>query len=190
MPPLKYVSPRDPEYHAHKGSILDYLSPKARTERRLNRLQESDSYSIIKGIYILMDDFMLDPILGLFIPGIGDAICATLAVPFLYTSLFKVRSISLTLCVLGNTMIDMCIGAIPFIGDIADFFIRYSKKNYQLIVEYAEGNPNTIREVDKKAFFMAILCGILGVVLYYLLKLVVMAGEWLYELFASIIAFF
>ncbi|PSJ79820.1 hypothetical protein C7N83_09945 [Neisseria iguanae] len=43
---------------------------------------------------------------------------------FVYISLFKIRSILLTLVVIFNSLLDLLIGLIPVVGTILDFFHR------------------------------------------------------------------
>ena len=63
---------------------------KDKYNKRLKR-EQSLSYSLVKKISTIMDDYFLDPIIG-FIPGIGDIAPSILCIPFLNISIFKVRS--------------------------------------------------------------------------------------------------
>lgn len=61
-------------------------------------LQENGTYKLIKSIATISDKYFIDPLLGFFLPGIGDVITSTFALPFLYFALFKVKSILHLLC--------------------------------------------------------------------------------------------
>lgn len=151
---------------------------KQQKQQKKAELKCSGSYRLVEGIATAMDKYFLDPILGL-LPGVGDALSSLLVMPYLYVSLFKVRSISLTLAILHNTLLDMCIGCIPWVGNIADFFYRGYLKSYQLIVGFVEDDKEVISEVNRKAFGMFILICVLGVILYYLLKLLGEIWNWI-----------
>ena len=110
----------------------------AKAERR-RMLEEDTDYRMIKGIKTVMDDYFLDPILGFFLPAVGDVLTTLCVLPFLWVSLARIKSIPLTLACLYNTMIDLVLGLIPFcIGDIIDAFNKSYKKNYRLIVGFVE----------------------------------------------------
>lgn len=163
----------------------------ARMERKLQRqleIEESSSYKMISGIATAMDKYFLDPILGL-IPGFGDMIGTVCAVPFIYVSLFKVRSISLTLAVIYYNLLDMLIGLLPFwIGNISDFFYRANLKNFKLIQGFVEDDKDVIEEVNRRAVFMGIMIGVLCLLIYWLVGLVISISnsvwEWISGLFA------
>lgn len=141
-------------------------------ERKRRVIETETSYVIIKSISKLMDGFYLDAILGFFIPGIGDILNAILTIPFIFVSLFKVKSITLTLAVIYNSLIDIAIGMIPILGDICDIFIRSYKKNYRLIVGYVEDDQEIIKQVRKDALKTIIIIGILCLIIYWLYQLI------------------
>ena len=146
-------------------------------------LESSLSYGAVKGIKTVMDDYYLDPLLGLIPGGVGDWLTAPLVLPAIYVALFKVHSIALTLAVIYNWLVDACLGSIPFIGSIIDFIYKGHKKNYQMIVGYVEDDREIISEVNGKAFKTLILIAILGVALYYLIKLAIYIWDWFWGLF-------
>lgn len=111
----------------------------------------SGEYKLLKNISLFMDTFFLDPILGFFVPGLGDIITASLTIPFIYTSVFKLRSVPLTLAIVYNSLIDMLVGMVPVVGNIGDIIIRSYKKNYNLIVGYVEDDPEVMSEIKSKA---------------------------------------
>lgn len=143
-------------------------------ERKRMEIEESNSYQATQAIAKYMDKYFLDPIIGLFIPGIGDILSSVMVLPFIYVSLFKIRSLPLTLAVIANVLRDMAIGLIPFwIGDIADIFHRSYLQNSKLIVGFVEDDREIIQKVNKKASWMFILIVIFCVIIYALFKLAV-----------------
>lgn len=79
----------------------------------------------------------LDPIVGL-IPGFGDAVTTVLSL----TILAKARDENLPkrvqLRMAANIAIDFLVGAIPFVGDVFDFFYKANRKNMRLLKQYLE----------------------------------------------------
>jgi hypothetical protein len=140
-------------------------------KNKKKEIEESTSFKMVRNISKFMDDWYIDPIIGL-IPWIGDIFSPIFSLPFIYVSLFKVRSIPLTLAIIFNMLMDTVIGMIPFyIGNVADFFYKGFRKNMRLIVGFVEGDEETIKKVNRRAIIMAILIVILTVSTYFLIKL-------------------
>lgn len=134
------------------------------SDRKFAMRIDSD-FQLLKKIYVAMDQWFLDPILGLIMPGLGDIITACLTIPFIFTSIFKLRSIPLTLAIISNCLIDLLIGLVPIIGDIGDFAYKSYKRNYFLIVGYVEGDQNVIKEINSKALWACVLITIISIVI-------------------------
>lgn len=168
-----------------KGRIESHN--KSRKQNRAERLKNSTSFAILEGTRRVMDDLIfgigLDPFLGFLPAGSGDIISSITALPSIYVALFKVRSIPLTLAVIKNMLVDMLVGAIPMLGNVLDFFYRSHHKNYQLIINYIEGDKQTIEEVNRGAWFMAILILIISTMIYFVIKLLSMFWDWIVGLF-------
>lgn len=146
-------------------------------------IKESQAYKLIEAIAKVMDEYYVDPLLGL-VPTVGDAVTSLLTLPYLYFSVFKLRSIPLTLALLCNMLIDFAMGVIPFwIGDVLDFFNRSYIKNYRLITGYVEGDEEMIKSVDRRAWWMAVLIVVLCLLIWLLIKLAVWAWDWFVGLF-------
>ena len=128
-------------------------------------MQIDSDFWLLKKIYVAMDQWFLDPILGFFIPGLGDVITASLTIPFIFTSIFKLRSIPLTLAIISNCLIDLLIGLIPVIGDIGDFAYKSYKRNYFLIVGYVNNDPEVIKEINSKALWACALITVISIVI-------------------------
>ncbi len=152
-------------------------------ERKRQELLNSDSYVLSEKVANLMDKYFLDGIIGLF-PGVGDVFSSVCVMPQLYLSLFKIKSIPLTLAVLLNVMIDIAVGLIPFwIGNICDFFHRAYLKNFKLITGFVNDDKDTINEVNAKAFISAILIVIMIGIVYLLVSLISKLVDWIGSLF-------
>ena len=131
-------------------------------------------YRLIRTIKNVMDRYYLDPLVGLFFPTAGDIFSSAMTLPFLTVSLFKIKSISLTLAILYNMLVDMMLGIIPlWIGDLLDIFSRSYAKNYRLIVGFVEGDKEVIQEVNRKAVLTAAGILVLCVIIYWVARLAV-----------------
>lgn len=135
-----------------------------------------------------MDRWGLDPLIGLFLPAAGDILTTFMILPFLYFSIFRLRSLPLTLALIYNTLKDIVAGLIPFgIGDLFDFFNRSYLQNFRLITGFVENDKDIIQAVNRKSRLMAgliVLLLILIIVLTYLtVYLFSSAWSWLISLF-------
>ena len=125
-----------------------------------------------------MDKYYLDPLIGLIPGGVGDVLSSSLAMPFIYYSLCVVRSIPLTLAVIYNVLLDVLIGAIPFVGNVLDIFKRSYLSNLRLITGYIEDDKEIISKVRKKALATAVLIAIVCALLCLVVKLALMVATW------------
>ena len=139
-------------------------------------------YRLIRTIKNVMDRYYLDPLIGLFFPTAGDIFSSVMMLPFLTMSLFKIKSLPLTLAILYNMLMDMMLGIIPlWIGDLLDIFNRSYSKNYRLIVGFVEGDQEVIQEVNRKALLTAMGILVLCFIIYWLTKAVIYLTSELWE---------
>lgn len=156
----------------------------AEKQARRDALMNTTSYRIMDKTATWMDKYYLDPIIGFFLPGIGDVLSSILALPFIYFSLVYVRSIPLTLAVIANSLKDALLGSIPlYIGDIIDIFYKSNAKNLRLITGYVNDDKDVIRQVNKSAFWSCVFIAILCVLIYFVVKWAIEFGDWIISLF-------
>ena len=163
------------------------LERQAKKKQKKQELENSLSYRTISWISKVFDDWYLDGFIGLF-QVVGDLANVIFALPFVYVSLVKIRSIPLALACLANILIDCLIGMIPFwIGNICDFSIKSYRKNMRLIIGYVEDDKEIISEVNRKAIWMTILIIVICLLIYWavvLLKTIMMdVYDWIGNLF-------
>ncbi len=149
------------------------------------RLEHSRMYGWLQRASDVMDRYYLDAALGFAIPGgIGDALAALISIVYIGFSAFKIRSFPLTLAIINNTLRDVLLGMIPFyVGDIIDVFHRSNQQNMQLIRGFVEGEPETINAVNRKAAYSIVLFISLCIMIYFMVKLVIWAGQQVFSLF-------
>lgn len=119
---------------------------------RRERLRSSKVYLSMQQVSRYMDQYYIDGIVGLIPGGLGDAVSALFSLTHVYFSLFRLRSISLTLAILNNILRDILLGMIPFfVGDIIDFFHRANSRNMTLIDGFIEEDATIVQQVNAKA---------------------------------------
>ena len=152
------------------------------TNEKQEIIRNSVSYKLVHAIALWMDRRLLDPLIGLVLPGFGDALTSVLAVPYLYLSIVKLKSIPLTLAIVCNILLDVLIGIIPYIGVVGDVFKRAFTRNAAMIKGYVEGDRAIMQEIDRKAvgmaFLIVILCGLIYVMVLAAVKIVEWAGSF------------
>lgn len=155
----------------------------AKEAKRLE-IESSASYAMAMKTAKLMDKWHLDALIGFIPGGFGDALTQMLILPFIYLSMFKVRSLPLTLAVIYNSLVDIAIGLIPFwIGNICDFFHRSYLKSLRQIVGFVEDDREVIDEVNRNAVKMGILIVVFCFIIYLLVALAIEIVEWIGSLF-------
>ncbi len=158
------------------------LRRKKKAARRM-LLETQPSYKLVRGIAVVMDKYMLDPIVGIVYPPLGDLLTVVMCVPFLYVALFKVRSIPLTLAVVYNTMVDVLLGFVPVVGDLIDVFNKSYAKNYNLIVGFVEDDARVVRATNRKAAWLVAAIAVVGLMTWGLAVLVSEFVAWVQGLF-------
>ena len=152
------------------------------TNEKQEIIRNSASYKLVHAIALWMDRRLLDPLIGLVLPGFGDALTSVFAVPYLYLSIVKLKSIPLTLAIVCNILQDVLIGIIPYIGVVGDVFKRAFTRNAALIKGYVEGDKAIMQEIDRKAvgmaFLIVILCGLIYAMVLAAVKIVEWAGSF------------
>lgn len=160
------------------------MDEQKRIETR-QRLEKGKSYKWLQKISDIMDRYYLDAALGFAIPGgIGDAIAAVFSIGYVLFSAIGVRSFPLTLAIMNNTLRDVVLGMIPFyIGDIFDIFHRSNRQNMALIRGFVEGDQAIIHAVNRKAGISILVFILLCVLLYFMIRLVIWAAQYMFSLF-------
>lgn len=160
------------------------MDEQKRIETR-QRLEKGKSYKWLQKISDIMDRYYLDAALGFAIPGgIGDAIAAVFSIGYVLFSAIGVRSFPLTLAIMNNILRDVVLGMIPFyLGDIFDIFHRSNRQNMALIRGFVEGDQAIIHAVNRKAGISIVIFILLCVLLYFMIRLVIWAAQYMFSLF-------
>ncbi len=114
------------------------LKGREAAQRRLRRLAKlMDSQVRVPGLGVRIG---ADAVLGL-VPGVGDALSGLIGAYLIYEAHRLGIPRSAVLRMIANTAIDAVIGAIPFAGDIWDFFFRSNDRNMQILARHVGGLP-------------------------------------------------
>lgn len=129
-----------------------------------------------------IDDWYLDPLIGMLFPGMGDIITSVMCIPALYVGLFKIKSIKLSLAIFYITLFDVVTGLIPGVGDVIDFLYKANKKSARWVVGYLEKDPKTLKEINRTVIWGSIIfvAFILIMIIYF--SALVALYVWLIDL--------
>ena len=120
----------------------------------------------------------LDPILGL-VPGLGDATGAVLSGYLVILAARLGAPAPVIARMVGNVALDAAIGAIPFLGDVYDFFWKSNRRNMNLLERFVEQPAHTTR--SSSAVIVGAVAGV-GAVAVAGVALAVWAFAWLVRL--------
>ena len=95
-----------------------------------------------------LDDRFLDPLLGLFLPGVGDFLSSALGLYPVVLAWRRRAPKALLARMLLNLAVDALGGSIPIIGDIWDFFFKANVRNLALLQARAAGREFRSRPAD------------------------------------------
>lgn len=152
-------------------------------EHTASGIKASRSYRLVDGIRRVMDDWYLDPILGLVFPSAGDTISTIASLPALHLAAVKIKSLRLVLAILFTIISDWLVGLIPVLGDVLDAFHKSNAIARRLCDGFVAGDKATIREVNVRAGAMVALAVAVVLVLVLFYDAVAALVRWLVGLF-------
>lgn len=138
-------------------------TPKPSSARELERLAHwLDSVFEIPGIRLR---FGIDALLGL-LPGVGDTASALASIYILQAAdKFGVSRITLARMTL-NIIVDLLVGAIPFVGDLFDVYWKANRQNVELLRRHLQANPTSERKLRRSdSLFVAAMIAAIGAIL-------------------------
>lgn len=113
-----------------------------------------------------------DGLIGLLLPGAGDALTATGALSLFFLAVKRGAPRIVLLRMALNVAIDTALGAVPFIGDLFDFAWKANRKNLRLIERVAE-------RAEPRSFMDYLFVAALGVFVLGLVLLPVVLAVYL-----------
>jgi hypothetical protein len=118
--------------------------------------------------------FGIEAVIGL-VPFLGDIVTGALGVLLLFRAIqYKLPKIVIFRMIMNN-LIDIGVGAIPFLGDLFDFVFKANTKNMTLFRKYAEGpQESTLRHWIFVMSILLFFAAILGLIVYGAFKVVML----------------
>lgn len=120
----------------------------------------------------VLDHYMVDPLLGLVLPGAGDLIGSLLGLYMVGVAVRRRMSPVIIARMLLNLALDAALGAVPVLGDVADFAFRSNQRNLALLLDRRATGRATGRDWLAVAGAAAVLVAVLGLVVYGVVALV------------------
>jgi uncharacterized protein DUF4112 len=115
------------------GTARPSDTPPGRAHEAFNEPGDERYLELAERIALWMDRRYVDPILGLILPGAGDAIGAGIGLLGIYSA-FRMRAHPIVIArMFINLAVDSLLGSIPLLGAIFDFFYRAHTRNLHLL---------------------------------------------------------
>jgi hypothetical protein len=131
---------REPNESALTGRVRDFVD--APIDTHLERIGLLMDRAIrIPGTNLR---FGLDPILGFFLPVVGDWIGTLVGVYIVLASIRYGLPKSTITRMVFNVAVDLFIGSVPVVGDAIDFAWKSNSKNLRLLQKYAKGKGGSV----------------------------------------------
>ncbi|MEO0326258.1 MAG: DUF4112 domain-containing protein [Myxococcota bacterium] len=135
----EHRSPAPASPPEREAEALDALQSVAERRPWIGRLA--------RGLDDLGLGFGLDAILGLVLPGVGDALTGTASFAILATAVLERVPFVILLRMLMNVLVDTLVGMVPVLGDLFDVAYRANLKNLALLEAHAGGEtPPSFRD--------------------------------------------
>jgi hypothetical protein len=149
---------------------MPYAVPRA---RRGTGTRTDPEVERVKKLANVLDHYLVDPVIGLVLPGAGDIIGSLLG---LYTVALAIRrrmSPIIVARMLLNLAIDAAIGIVPLLGDIADIGFKANKRNVALLAERTEAGGKATKKDWLAVVGAAVAFGLaIGLSIYALVRIV------------------
>ncbi len=114
----------------------------------------------------VLDHYLVDPLLGLVLPGAGDLIGSLLGLYLVAIAVRRRMSPVIVARMLLHLALDTVLGAIPVIGDIADFAYKANERNLALLVDRHDTGKATARDWLAVGGAVAAFVAVIGLVVY------------------------
>jgi hypothetical protein len=117
--------------------------------------------------------FGLDPLIGFFLPAVGDAATGVASVALLALAWRRRVPVVTMLRMVLNIAIDALVGSVPVAGDLFDLFWRSNRKNLELVERHqgeARPEPSTGDYLIVSAAFIAAVAALLTPILVTLVN--------------------
>lgn len=147
--PVREVSPPPPPFREASSARPAAVPARAAVVDR--------DLAAARAIVAALDKYHLDPIIGFFVPGLGDVI-TTIVGAFLVSIAARRGVPPIVIArMLLNLGVDAAVGVVPLVGDLADIGIKANKKNLALL----EGRTGPARKSTWRDWAAVVGAGVL-----------------------------
>ncbi|MDQ3300447.1 MAG: DUF4112 domain-containing protein [Myxococcota bacterium] len=158
------------DFRTPGGGIPVYSPPRA---KRGSGIRVDGEVARVRRLATVLDRYMIDPVIGLILPGAGDVLGSLLG---LYTVSIAIRrrmSPVIIARMLMNLGVDALLGIVPLLGDLVDVGFKANTRNAALLEQRQEqGGKATARDwlmvIGSALVFMAAI----GLSIYAVIALV------------------
>jgi hypothetical protein len=120
----------------------------------------------------------LDALLGMLLPGAGDALGGVTSATIMYVAWKRGASRKLLFDMLGNAMLDIGLGSIPVVGDLFDLGFHANRRNLSLLEDFLRSRS---RQEAASKLSAVLIFGLLGLVMVAAVAGVIGLGVWLWR---------
>ena len=120
----------------------------------------------------VLDRYMVDPLLGLVLPGAGDLIGSMLGLYIVGIAVRRRMSPVVIARILLNLAVDAGLGLVPLLGDIADFAFKANDRNLALLTARHQTGKATVRDWLMVAGAALAFVAVIALVIYGIVALV------------------
>ena len=110
-----------------------------------------------------LDDRFLDPLLGFFLPGVGDLIGSALGLYVVVVAWRRRLPLVTVARMLVNLGVDALVGVVPIAGDLFDVAWKANRRNVRLLRERHEARTETAGDWLRVGGALALLTAALAV---------------------------
>lgn len=119
--------------------------------------QDGRDLAVANAVARWLDNRLLDPALGLLLPGAGDILGAALGAVVVVLAWRRGAPKVVLARMLMNLTVDTVAGLVPVIGDVYDFFFRAHARNLDLLRARTQDGVIRARRSDTLAVIGALL---------------------------------
>jgi Domain of unknown function (DUF4112) len=113
-----------------------------------------------------LDHYLVDPLLGLVLPGAGDLIGSVIGLYVVSIAVRRRMSPVIIARMLLNLALDAGLGLVPLVGDLADFAFKANDRNFALLAERQDTGKATARDWLIVAGAALAFLAVIGLVIY------------------------
>jgi hypothetical protein len=135
-------------------------------------MTKPDHLERVRTLTRVLDHYLVDPVLGLVLPGAGDLIGSVLGLYVVGIALQRRTSPVIIARMLLNLALDAAFGFVPVLGDIADFAYKANTRNLALLSERSIGGRATARDWLVVGGAALVFVAVIALVIYGIVALV------------------